>query len=65
MAEVSWLAKGRIPHRDWGADLKGDKGSLPGPTSAGCAKLYVRAHADQMRSAAAVVTCAESNFGDA
>eukprot|EP00983_Pelagomonas_calceolata_P118018 1160464-Pelagomonas_calceolata.AAC.12 len=32
--------------------------------SAGCAKLYVRAHADQLRSAAAVVACAESNFWD-
>eukprot|EP00983_Pelagomonas_calceolata_P059634 1146013-Pelagomonas_calceolata.AAC.2 len=33
--------------------------------SAGCTKLYVRAHTDQFRSAAAVVTCAESNFWDA
>jgi len=32
--------------------------------SAGCAKLYVRAHADQLCPAAAVVMCAESNFWD-
>eukprot|EP00983_Pelagomonas_calceolata_P081659 1155641-Pelagomonas_calceolata.AAC.2 len=31
--------------------------------SAGCAKLYVCAHADQLCSAAAVVTHAETNFG--
>eukprot|EP00983_Pelagomonas_calceolata_P084434 1156359-Pelagomonas_calceolata.AAC.5 len=32
--------------------------------SAGCAKLYVRDHTDQLRSVVAVVTCAESNFWD-